>query len=48
MFERAVIANGVRDLTNDDGSRNQIRVSRASSEGFFSRARGIRMTRGLV
>jgi hypothetical protein len=48
MFERAVIPNGVRDLTNDDGLRNQIRVSRVSSEGSFSSARGIRVTRGVV
>jgi hypothetical protein len=35
MFERAVIPNEVRDLTNGDGSRNEICVSKASSGGSF-------------
>lgn len=33
MFERAVMPNEVRDLTNGNGSHNQICVSKASSGG---------------
>jgi hypothetical protein len=35
MFERADIPNEVRDLTNGNGSHNQICVSKASNGGSF-------------
>jgi hypothetical protein len=45
MFKRSVIPNEVKDLTNGDGSRNQICVSRASNEESFV---PLRMTRGVL
>jgi hypothetical protein len=44
-FESVVIPNGVRDLTNGDGLRSEICVSRASSEGSFA---SLRMTDGVL
>jgi hypothetical protein len=35
MFEHAVIPNEVRDLTNGNGSHNEICVSKVSSGGSF-------------
>ena len=35
MLKHAVIPNAVRDLTMGDGSRNEIRVSKTSSEMSF-------------
>jgi len=45
MFERAVIPNGVRDLANGNGSRNEICVSKAASGRSFA---SLRMTHGVL
>ena len=47
MLKYAVIPNKVKELTNGDGARNEIRVLQTSDPRSFSRAYGIRMTRLL-
>jgi hypothetical protein len=48
MFGRAVIPNEVRDLTNGNGSRNEICVSKSSSGGSFPvRLRACALRSGL-
>jgi hypothetical protein len=44
MLKRAVIPNEVRDLTNGDGSRNEVCVTKTSSARSFA---SLRMTRLL-